>query len=153
MADCFIEIMNGATAHHEFSDLPAATALLREGLAEALTYKEEPKHAAMIAGNLASMLIKEKNPENSAEIERCFLIEETYFRKSGYHRDLEISLVNQCIYYAGNEAPLSVWEKKLEEARKIANENGLEEFATTLSKLEWHAMRIRGSGKSGEEWS
>ena len=150
MNDCFIEIMNGATARKELSSPAEAIEILRAGLQEALEVSNR-KYAAMIAGNLASVLMMDLKQENCAEIENCFTIEEEYFRESGYWRDLVISLINQSIYHIKNGAPVSRWSEKTREARVLAAEAKLSEFNSTLSQLEWRIAQAEHGNNSSEE--
>lgn len=140
MDDCFIEILNGATARKELSSVEDAIELLRDGLREAIE-KANRKYQAMIAGNLASALMDTMREEDRAEIESCFAIEERYFREAGYARDLTVSLVNQSIYYLKQGVSVSRWAHKVREARKLATEGKLGEFSAVLSRLEWDVSR------------
>ncbi len=150
MDDCFIEIMNGATARKELSSPAEAAELLRAGLEEAIGTANR-KFAAMIAGNLAAVLMSEVKDDDRAEIERCFTIEEGYFRASGSWRDLAVSLVNQSIYYLKSGVPTERWGYKVEEARALATEANLSEFGTVLSQLEWHIANQKRVGDSNED--
>ena len=150
MDDCFIEIMNGATARNELSSVDEAVEILRAGLREAIE-KANRKFQAMIAGNLASMLMGKMKEDDRAEIESCFAIEERYFRASGSWRDLVVSLVNQSVYYVRTEAPVQRWRNKVKDARTLATEAKLDEFGTILSQLEWHLARAEGAEESDEE--
>ena len=150
MDDCFIEIMNSATAHKELSSNAEAVKILREGLREAIEQANR-KFAAMIAGNLASLLVKDMQDDDRAEIESCFAIEERYFRESGSWRDLTISLVNQSIYYVNIGASAKLLKLKVTEARRLADEAKLSEFASILSKLEWHVAKAEGEADLSEE--
>lgn len=148
--DCFIEIMNGATARKELSSTDEAIELLREGLKEAIE-KANRKFAAMIAGNLASMLMSEMKEDDRTEIESCFAIEERYFRASGSWRDLVVSLVNQSIFYIKTSAPISRVKSKVEEAKRLATEAKLDEFSTLISRLEWSIAQSEGGNNHSEE--
>ncbi len=150
MDDCFIEIMNGATARKELSSDAEAVELLRAGLKEAVE-KANRKFQAMIAGNLASTLMKDMKEDDRAEIESCFAIEERYFRSSGSWRDLVVSLVNQSIYYLKTGVPEARWRHKVKEARELATEARLGEFGTVLSRLEWQISQSERGEESSEE--
>ena len=150
MDDCFIEIMNGATARKELSSNAEAVELLRAGLGEAIECANR-KFAAMIAGNLASTLRQDMKDDDRAEIESCFAIEERYFRASGSWRDLVVSLVNQSIYYLKIGASVAKWKHKVEDARRLATEAKLSEFGTVLSQLEWYASGKKSGEGSSED--
>lgn len=136
--DQLIETMNLATACEQFGDPQKAIELLRQGLRDA-TRAEERGMAAAIAGNLASYLVRRSNIKDRDEIQRCFTIEESYFRSSGAQRELAISLINQLIYLRSE--PKHLWEDKLREVGQIIRENRFREFEQVLNRLEWMAQQ------------
>ncbi len=137
--DSLIELMNLSTAYMNFNETEKAIEFLRKGLIESEATNEANLCAA-IAGNLASLLTKLGKVECNDEIMHCFGIEEAFFRRSGSYRDLAISLLNQVIYLH-RSAPIEEWKGKLDEVSKIVRTYNLNEFVSTLSKLEWFASQ------------
>ena len=147
--DALIEMMNLATAYREFDDIEGAIKLLREALALAGEWKQQ-KMEALIAGNLASVLVQSNTSANKEEILGYFALEEAYFRATAHDRDLVISLVNQMIYLQ-DKAPVSEWQGKLEEAMALVNKHHFDDFRTVLSRLEWIAGHKKAEPAATED--
>ena len=147
--DALIEMMNLATAYREFDDVDGSIKLLREALALATQWGEK-KMEALIAGNLASVMVQMNNVVDKEEILGYFALEETYFRATANDRDLVISLVNQMIFLH-DKVDVSRWQGKLEEAMSLVNKHHFDDFRTILGRLEWAANQKKAAPAAAED--
>ncbi|MBO5313148.1 MAG: DUF4062 domain-containing protein [Clostridia bacterium] len=133
--DYLIEVMNLATAYGEFNDNDTKIKILKEGLEECDKYGEELMKAS-IAGNLASALILKQDESLHEEIMSLFQIEEALFRRINASKDLIISLVHQVAYDTQRGTITDETLKKLQEAKRLTEENGFNEYKASIKGLE-----------------
>lgn len=144
--DKLIEMTNLATAYNAFDETDKAIELLREAMVYAHENGEHLQHA-LVADNLADFLRSRGHAEDREEILGCFAVGEDFFRRSGYTRDLVISLGNQLSYLYDKE-PIEVWEGKLYEFKELVESNGFDEFKRNLRVFEWYLSQQKNEKES-----